>query len=158
MEGAVQSLSCVWPSNPLDCSMPGFPVHHQLPELAQIHVHRWCHPIILCSVVPFSCLQIFPASGSFPLSCFLRQVASVLEIQHQSFQWVFRTNFLYDRLVGFPCGPRDSQVSSPTSQFKSINSLELNFFMVQLSFIHDCWKDHIFDQTDLCRQSNVSAL
>ena len=39
MEGAVQSLSCVWPSNPMDCSMPGFPVHHQLPELAQIHVH-----------------------------------------------------------------------------------------------------------------------
>ena len=65
----------------------------------------------------------------------LHQVAKVLEIQlqHQSFQWIFRTDFLYDWLVEFPRCPRDSQVSSPTPQFKSINSLVLNFFMVQLS-------------------------
>ena len=56
--------------DPMNCSMPGFPVHHQLPELAQTLVHGGCiaiqpsHP-----VVPFSsCLQPFPASGSFPLS------------------------------------------------------------------------------------------
>ena len=54
----------------MDCSMPGFPVHHQLPELAQTHVHRVSdtiqpsHPVI-----PFSSrLQSFPTSGSFPMS------------------------------------------------------------------------------------------
>ena len=51
----------------MDCSTPGFPVHHQLPELAQIHIH----PTISSSVVPFSfCLQSFPASGSFPMTQF----------------------------------------------------------------------------------------
>ena len=58
----------------MDCSMPGFPVHHWLPELAQTRVHRvgrWCHPTISSSVVLFSsCLQSFPASGSFPMSQF----------------------------------------------------------------------------------------
>ena len=59
--------------DPIDCSMPGFPVHHQLLELAQTHVH-WvgdAHPIISSSVVPFSsCLKSFPASGSFQMSPF----------------------------------------------------------------------------------------
>ena len=59
--------------NPMECSTPGFPVHHQLLEFTQTHVHlsRWCHPTISSSVVPFSsCLQSLPASGSFPMSQF----------------------------------------------------------------------------------------
>ena len=58
-----------------------------------------------------------------------RQVAKVLEfqLQHQSFQWIFRTDLLQDGLVGSPCSPRDSQKSSPTPQFKSINSSALSF-------------------------------
>ena len=59
--------------DPMDCSTPGFPVHHQLPELVQTHVHRDgdaiqpSHPL----VIPFSsCLQSFPVSGSFPVSQF----------------------------------------------------------------------------------------
>ena len=60
--------------SPMDCSMPGFPVHHHLPELAQIHVLRVVDAIqssISSSGVPFSsCLQSFPASGSLPrVSC-----------------------------------------------------------------------------------------
>ena len=61
---------------------------------------QWCHPTISSSVVPFSsCLQSFPASGSFQMSQVakvLHQVARVLEfqLQHQSFQWIFRTDFL----------------------------------------------------------------
>ena len=58
---------------------------------------RWCHPIILSSVVPFSShLQSFPASGSFPMSQFSHQMAKVLvfQLQHQSFQWIFMTDFL----------------------------------------------------------------
>ena len=61
--------SCPTLCKPLDCSMPCFPVHHQLPELAQTHVHRVCNAIQPSHpVIPFfSRLQSFPASGSFPI-------------------------------------------------------------------------------------------
>ena len=57
--------------DPMNRSTPGLPVHHQLPEFTQTHVHRvgWCHPAISSSVIPFSsCPQSFPESGSFPMS------------------------------------------------------------------------------------------
>ena len=89
---------------------------------------RWCYPGILSSVVPFSsCLQSFPALGSFPKSQLLHQVAKVWELQQQSLQWIFRVDFLYNWLVWSPCCPMDSQESSPAPQFKSINSLALSF-------------------------------
>ena len=57
-----------------------------------------------------------------------------------------QTDFLWDGLVGFPCCPRDSQESSPTPQFKSINSLALSFlYSPTLTSIHEYWKKHIFD-------------
>ena len=58
--------------DPMNCITPGFPVHHQLLELAQTcPSSQWCHPTISSSVVPFSSrLQSFPASGSFPMSQF----------------------------------------------------------------------------------------
>ena len=60
--------SCLALCNPMDCRIPGFPVHHQLPEFTQTHA-QWCHPTISSSVVPFSsCLRSFPASQSFPMS------------------------------------------------------------------------------------------
>ena len=65
----------------MDCSMPAFPVHHQLPELAQTHVHRVGdaiqppHPLSS----PFSsCLQSFPASGSFPVSQFFTSGGQII--------------------------------------------------------------------------------
>ena len=73
----------------------------------------WCHTTISSSVIPCSsCLPSFPASRSFPMSQSLHYVAklSELQVQHQSFQWIFRTDFLWDWLVGSPCSPRDSQV------------------------------------------------
>ena len=64
-----QSLSSVWLCDPMDCSMPGFPVHHQLPYSNSSPSSQWCHPTISSSAVPFSSrLQSFPASGSFPRS------------------------------------------------------------------------------------------
>ena len=64
--------SCLTLCEPMNLSVPGLPVHHQLPEFTQTHVHRlsrWCHPSISSSVVPFSsCPQSLPASGSFPMS------------------------------------------------------------------------------------------
>ena len=55
--------------DPMDCSTPGFPVHHQLPELAQTHVHRVVNAIQPSDPLSSfsSCLQSFPASGSFPM-------------------------------------------------------------------------------------------
>ena len=68
--------SCPTLCDPMDWNMPGFPVHHQLLELAQTHVSsQGCHPTISSSVVPFSSwLQSFPASGSFPMSQFFTSV------------------------------------------------------------------------------------
>ena len=66
------ALSCPILCDPMDCSMPGFPVHHQLLEFTQTHVHQVddaiqpSHPVYLF----FSCLQSFPASGSFLMSLF----------------------------------------------------------------------------------------
>ena len=74
-----------------------------------------------------------------------------LQLQHQSFQRIFRTDFLEDGLVGFPCSPRDSQESSPTPQFKSINSSMFSFlYSPTLTSIHGHWKNHSFDSTDVC--------
>ena len=209
----------------MDCSTPGFPVHHQLPQLTQIHVYQvgdaiqqsplsspsppafnlpqhqglfhlvssvvsdslrphglqhaglpcpslfpevcsnssplrwWCHPIILSSVVPYFCLQLFPAPGYFLMSQLFASMAKVLELQlqHQSFQWTFRTDFLWDWLV-WSCCPRDSQESSPTPQLQSINSLVLSFlYGPTLTSIHDYWKNQSFDYMDLGRKSDVSA-
>ena len=62
--------SCLTLCNPMNRSTPGLPVHHQLPEFTETHVHcRWCHPTISASVVPFSsCPQSSPASGSSQMS------------------------------------------------------------------------------------------
>ena len=65
--------SCPTLCDPMDCSAPSFPVHHQFSDLAQTQCPSswWCHPTISSSVIPFSsCLQSFPASGSFPKSQF----------------------------------------------------------------------------------------
>ena len=64
--------SCLTLCDPVDCGMPGLPVHHQLPEPAQLmSMSWWCHPTISSSVLLFSSgLQSFPASGSFPRSQF----------------------------------------------------------------------------------------
>ena len=122
---------------------------------------RWCHPAISSSVIPFSsCPKSLPASGSFLMSQLFTGVAQVLEfqLQHQSFQWTPRTGLLQDGLVGSPCSPRDSQESSPTPQSKSINFLVLSFLhSPTLTSMHDHWKNHSLDQTDLCWQSNISA-
>ena len=142
----------------MDCSTPGLPVHHQLPQLAQ--TQESCHPIISSSVVPFSsCLQSFPESGSLPMNQFFTSggqsigVSASVSIPPMNIQDSFPL-----RLVGYPYNPRDSQESSPTPQFKSINSSALNFLCSPtLTPIYDHWKNHSIDCMDLCQQNNVSA-
>ena len=108
---------------------------------------RWCHPTISSSVIPFSSrLQFFPASGSFPMSQFFTSggqstgrsaSASVFPVNIQ--------DWFSLGLVGSPCRPRDSQESSSTPQFKSINSSMLSFLnSPALTSIHDYWKNQSF--------------
>ena len=109
---------------------------------------RWSHPAISFSVIPFSShFNLSQHQDLFKWVSFPHQVAKVLEfqLQHQSFQWAPRTDLLYDGLVGSPCSPRDSQESSPTPQFKSINSSVLSFLSPTLTSIHDHWKNHSLD-------------
>ena len=87
---------------------------------------RWCHLTISSSVVSFSSrLQSLTASGSFPVSQLFASGGQTIEVS---------------------CSPRDSQESSPTPQFKSINSLVLNFlYSPALTSVHDYWKNHSLD-------------
>ena len=142
---------CPTPCDPMDCSTPGLPVHHQLPESTKTHVH-WVgdaiqpsHPLLSPSPPAFNLSQ---HQGLFQWVSSSHQVAKVLELQlqHQSFQWRIRVDFLEDWLVGSPCSLRDSQESSPTPQFKSINSSVLSFlYSPTLTSIHEYWKNHSFD-------------
>ena len=103
------------------------------------------HPLLSPSPPAFNLSQ---HQGLFQWISSSHQVAKVLEfqLQHQSLQWTFRTDFLEDGLVGSPCSPRDSQESSPTPQFKSINLLVLSFlYSPTLTSIHDYWKNHSFN-------------
>ena len=153
--------SCPTLCNPMNRSMPGFPVHHHLPESTQTHVHQVSdaiqpfHPLFLLSPIHLSIRVFFNESVNSS-----HEVAKVLEfqLQHHSFQRNPRADLLQYELVGSPFSPRDSQESSPTPQFKSINSSALGFlYSPTLTSIHDHWKNHSLDQTDLCWQSNVSA-
>ena len=123
----------------------------------------WCHPTISSSIIPFSsCLHSFPASGFFQWVSPSHQMAKVLELQLQLqfkfFQWIFRVDFLQDRLVWSPSYPRDSQESSSASHFESISSLALSFLCgPNLTSVCDYRENHSFDHMDFCGQSNVSV-
>ena len=103
--------------DPMNCSTPGLPVHHQLLEFTQTHVHlvsdavQPSHPLSSPSPPAFN---LFQHQSLFKWVSYSHQVDKVLEflLQHQS--WIFRPDFLWDRLVGSACSPRDSQESSPT--------------------------------------------
>ena len=132
----------------MDCSMPGLPAHHHLLKLAQTHVHRVSnviqpsHPLLSPFPPAFNLAQ---HRGLLQWVSSSHQAAKVLELQlqYQSFQWIFRTDFPSDRLVWSPCSPRDSQESSPTPQFKSINSSVPSFlYGPTLTSTHDYWKNH----------------
>ena len=111
---------------------------------------QWYHPTISSSVVPFSSyLQSFPASGSFPMSHFFASgnqsigalaSVSVLPVNIQDWFPLRLTGLISLQSKGL------SQESSPTPQFKSINSSVLSFlYSLTLTSIHDYWKNHSLD-------------
>ena len=121
--------SCPTLCDPTDCGIPGFPVLQYLQVFAQTHVHwvddaiKPSHPLSSPSSPP--ALNLSQHQGLFQWVSSSHQVAKVLELQHQSFQWIFRIDFILDWLIWSPCSPRNSQESSPVPQFKSILALSL---------------------------------
>ena len=88
MQFSSVTQSCPTPCDPMDCSMPGLPVHHQVPEFTQTHVHQVGDAIQPSH--PLLSLSLSSASGSFPVSqLFTSKMAKVSELQleHQSLQW-----------------------------------------------------------------------
>ena len=124
----------------MDCSMPGFPVLHKLPESAQTHVHwvsdaTWpSHPLSSSSFA----FNLSQHQGLFQWVSYSCQVAKVLELwlQNQSFHWIFRVDFLWDWPVWSSCGPWESQGSFQHHNLKTSMLWHSAFFMVQLSHLY----------------------
>ena len=138
------------------CPSPTPGVHPDSHPLSQ-----WCHPVIPFSVVPFSsCPQSLPALGSFPMSQLFSWGGQSTGVSASAsfLQRNPRADLLQNGLVGSPGSPRDSQESSPTPQFKSINSSAFNLlYGPTLTSIYDYWKNCNFNYMDLCWQHDVSA-
>ena len=136
--------SCPTLCDPMDCSTPGLPVRHQLPELAQTHVHRVgdgiqpSHP--LSSPSPAFSLSQHQCLFQWVSSLHLVTKVLELQLQHKSFQRIFRIDFLGDWLVWSPCSPRDSQESSSTPRFKT-SILRCSVFLMER--LKHCY--HSFD-------------
>ena len=143
--------SCPTLCDPMNRSMPGFPVHHQHPEFTQTHVHRVSdaiqpsHPLLSPSPPapnPSQNQGLFQwVSSSHEVAKVLgvSALASVLPKNTQDWSPLGWTGW-----ISF--SPRDSQESSPTPQFKSINSSVLSFLhSPTLTSIHDYWKNHSLD-------------
>ena len=143
--------SCPTLCDPVNCTTPGLPVHYQLLGFTQTHVH-WVGDAIQLSHPLSSPSPPAPNpsqhQGLFQWVSSAHEVAKVLEfqLQHQSFQWMPSTYLLQDGVTGSPCSPRNSQESSPTPQFKSINSSALSLLhSPTLTSIHDHRKNHSLD-------------
>ena len=141
---------CLTLCNPMDCSTPGFPVHHQLPKLTQTHVH-WIGdtiPTIASSVIPSSsCLQFSPASGSFQMSQFFTSggqsiavstSASVLPMNSKDWLPLGWTGWISLLFTGL------SRVFSNTAVQKHHSSALSFLYSSILTSIHDYWKNHSF--------------
>ena len=145
--------------NPMDCSTTGFPVHHQLLEPTQTHVHHIgdaiqpSHPLSSLSPPSFNLSQ--PASGSFPMSQFFASggqsigvsaSASVLPMNIQNWFPLGLTGLISLQSKGL------SRVFSNTTVQKHQFFGYSAFFIVQPTFtsIHDYWKNYSFDKMDLC--------
>ena len=135
------SQLCPTLCNPMDCSMPGFPVYHQLPDLTQTHIHQVSNTIQPSHPLssPSPTFNLSQPQGLFQWVSSSHQLAKVLkfQLQCQSFEWKFRTDFLYDWLDESFCSPRDSQRSTATTQFSFLYS-------PTLTSIHENRKNHSF--------------
>ena len=145
--------SCLSLCNLMACSTPGLPVHHQILELLKLmsigsimpfnHLILWW-PLFLLPPIPPS-IRVFSNESTWKVfiwggqSIGVSALASLLPMNIQDWSPLGWTGWS-------PCSPRDSQESSPTHQFKSINSSALRFLhSPNLTSIHDHGKNHSFD-------------
>ena len=144
--------------DPMDCSTPGFPVHHQAPGAFSNSCpsSQWCHPTILSSVIPFSsCLQSFPASGCFLFFFGVFSNESVLRIRRPklcSLSFSISPSNVYSGLISFKMdwfyllavqGTLKSLLQHHSSKASILQFSA--FFLAQLTSIHDYWKNRNFD-------------
>ena len=144
----------------MDCSMPGFTVLHYLTltlmsiELMIPSNHPiLCHPFLLLpSIIPS--IRVFSSELTLPIRW----------PKYWSFSFNVSPSNEYSGLISFridwfdPCCPRDFQESFPTPQFESISSSLFNlFYSPTLISVCDYRKNHSFDYTDHCWQSDDSA-
>ena len=157
------SHSVVSLCNTTDCRMPGLAVLHHLPEFAENHES-------IESVMPSNHLTLCRPLLLPPILLSIRVLSNVLTLhirwpKYWSFSFSIIPSKEIPGLISFRMDwldllavQEDSQESSPTPQFKSINSSVLSLrHSPALTSIYDYWKNHGSDWTDLCRQSNVSA-
>ena len=136
--------------DPMECSTLGLPVQHLCPEFTQTQVHwvndaiQLSHPLLSHSPPDLNLSQY---QGLFKGVSSSHQVTKVLEfqLQHQSLQWTFRTSYLWDGLVGSSCSPRDSKILLWHHNSKASILWGSAFFIIQLSSIHDHWKNDNLD-------------
>ena len=143
----------------MDWSTPDFPVLHHLPEFAQTHVHQIgdaiqsFHPLLSLSPPAFSLSSIRVFSNE-PVLCIRWPVigasASVLPMNIQGLLPLTLTGLISLQSNGLSSLPQHHNSKASMLRHSA-------FFMVQLTSIHDCWKNHSFDSSDLCQQSSVSA-
>ena len=138
----------LWPHKPQHVRTlcpPSTPGVHSNP----CWLSRWCYPTISSFVVPFSsCSQSLPTLGSFQMSQVFASGGESIGVSTSASVLPMKTQnwFPLGRTIGSPCSPRDSQESSPTPQFKSINSSALSFlYSPTLTSIHNHWKNHSLD-------------
>ena len=143
--------SCLTACNPMNCSMPGLPVHRQLPEFTQTHIHRVSdaiqpsHPLLS----PLLLLPIPPSIRDFSNESTLHMMWP----KNWSFSFSIIPSKEHPGLTSFRMDWLDLlavhetlKESSPTPQFKSINSSALGFLhSPTLTSIHDHWKNHSLD-------------
>ena len=145
----VQLLNCVWLCNPINCSMPGFPVLHHLIEFVLTHVH-WVGDAIQPSH-PLSYPS--PPDLNFPsIRVFSNESALCIRWpKYWSFSFSIIPSNEYSGLISFRMDWFDllavqGTLKSPTPQFESINSSVLSFFYgPTLTSVHDYWRSHSFD-------------
>ena len=148
---SVQSLSRVWLCDLMDCSTPALPVHHQLLESAQTHDHQVGDAIQSSHLLPSPSPPAFKLSehqGLFKWISSLYQVAKVLGVSASASVLPMNIQDWFPlRWTGWiSLHPRDSPESSPTPQFKSIDSSALSFlYGSTLTSIHNYWKNHSFE-------------
>ena len=140
--------SCLTLCNPMDCSMPGLPVHHQLPEFTQTHVHR------VGDAIQLSRPLFSPSTPAFNLPQHQGlSNESVLRIRwpkYRSFNFSISPSNAYSGLISFRI---DWFVQATFNSLLQTTAQKHQFFSAQLSLrsnslrsiIHDYWKNHSFD-------------